>query len=161
MCTGYALWNRVITASITYIPKAYNCLNGSTAWMRARTDLHMLSVLTDYITHAWKEFVLLQWPRIVWTQKLALKNLRTSICSHFWHPLPCRKGQSPSSSCCLLILFGWVMKEITPGGNPVKSPNLKPHRMVFLLNKECGYFFFPSSALLIRSEFISHREIFF
>lgn len=71
-----------------------------------------------------------------------------------------RKRQSPNSSCCLLILFGWVMKEITAGGNPIKSPNLKNLKIVLLLKKECGGFF-PSPALLIRSEFISYGIIFF
>jgi len=37
------------------------------------------------------------------------------------------------------------MTEVTAGTNPVKSPNLKPVRVVLQMNKECGYFPFASS----------------
>lgn len=37
------------------------------------------------------------------------------------------------------------MKEITAGMNPVKSPNLKPIRIVLQMNKDPGYFPFASS----------------
>lgn len=37
------------------------------------------------------------------------------------------------------------MKEITAGKNLVKSPNLKPVRMVLQMNKESGYFPYANS----------------
>lgn len=37
------------------------------------------------------------------------------------------------------------MKEVTAGTNPVKSPNLKPVRIVLQMSKKHGYFPFASS----------------